>query len=67
MSRPALTGRRMNAEVGDPARAAANRPPQDGGASARSRFRVGDGNCSFESGGYNYRGGCDASHGGGRR
>ena len=55
-------------EVGDPARAAANRPPQDGGASARSRFRVGEGNCCFESGGYNYRGGCDGgSHGGGRR
>jgi hypothetical protein len=68
MSRPALAGRKMNAEEADPARGAAGRPRQDGGASATFRVRVGDGNFCFESGGYDYRSGCDgASYGGGRR
>ena len=44
MSRPALTGRKMNAEEADPARGAAGPPRQDGGASANFRFRVGGGN-----------------------
>ena len=58
----------MNAEEADPARGAAGRPRQDGGASANFRVRVGGGNFYFESGGYNYRGGCDGgSYGGGRR
>jgi hypothetical protein len=57
----------MNAEEADPARAAADRPRQDGGASANFRFRVGGGNFCFE-GGYYYRGGCDGgSYGSGRR
>jgi hypothetical protein len=46
MSRPALTGRKMNAEEADPARGATGRPRQDGGASANFRVRV--------SGGYFY-------------
>ena len=67
MSRPALTGRKMNAEEADPARGAAGRPRQDGGASANFRVRVGGGNFCFERG-YDYRGGCDGgSYGGGRR
>jgi hypothetical protein len=47
MSRPALTGREMNAEEADPARGAAGRPRQDGGASANFRVRVGGGNFYF--------------------
>ena len=63
----ALTGRKMNAEEADPARGAAGRPRQDGGASANFRVRVGGGNFCFESG-YYYRGGCDGgSYGSGRR
>jgi hypothetical protein len=68
MSRPALTGRKMNAEKADPARGAAGRPRRDGGASANLRVRVGGGNFCFEGSGYDYRGGCDGgSSGGGRR
>jgi hypothetical protein len=48
-SRPALTGRKMNAEEATPARAAAGRPRQDGGASADFRVRVGGGNFCFEN------------------
>jgi hypothetical protein len=63
-----LTGRKRNAEEGNPARGAAGPPRQDGGASANFRFRVGGSNFCFESGGYNYRGGCDGgSYGGSRR
>ncbi len=58
----------MNAEEADPARGAAGRPRQDGGASANFRVRVGGGNFCFESGGYDYHSGYDGgSHGGGRR
>jgi hypothetical protein len=58
----------MNAEEADPAREAAGRLRQDGGASANFRVRVSGGNFCFESGGFDYRGGCDGgSHGGGRR
>jgi len=39
MSRPALTGRKMNAEEADPA----------GGASADFRVRVGDGNLALRA------------------
>ena len=68
MSRPALTGIEMNAEEAVPACRAAGRPRQDGGTSANFRVRVGGGNFYFESGGYNYRGGCDGgSYGGERR
>ncbi len=68
MSRLALTGRKMNTEEADPARGAAGRPRQDEGASVNFRVRVGGGNFCFESGGYDYRGGCDGgSYGGGRR
>jgi hypothetical protein len=64
----ALPGRKMNAEEADPARGAAGRPRQDGGTSANFRVRVGGGKFCFESGGFDYRGGCDGgSHGGGRR
>jgi hypothetical protein len=57
----------MNAEEADPARGAAGRPRQDGGASPDFLVRVG-GNFCFESGGYYYRGGCDGgSYGSGRR
>jgi hypothetical protein len=64
----ALTGRKLNAEEADPARGAAGRPRQDGGASPNFRVRVSGGNFWFESGGFDYRGGCDGgSHGGGRR
>jgi hypothetical protein len=57
----------MNAEEADPARGAAGRPRQDGGASADFRVRVGGGNFCFE-GGYYYRGGCEGgSYGSGRR
>jgi hypothetical protein len=63
-----LTGRKRNAEEGNPARGAAGPPRQDGGASANFRFRVGGSNFCFESGGYNYRDGCDGgSYGGSRR
>jgi hypothetical protein len=51
MSRPALTGRKLYAEDADPASVAAGRQRQDAGASA---------NFCFESGGYDYRGGCEA-------
>jgi hypothetical protein len=58
----------MNAEEADPARGAvAGRPRQDGGASANFRVRVGGGNFYFESGGYNYSGGCDGGSCGGDR
>jgi hypothetical protein len=51
----------MNADEVDPARGAAGRPRQDGGASANFRVRVGGGN-------FYYRGGCDGgSYGSGRR
>jgi hypothetical protein len=39
----------MNAEEATPARAAAGRPRQDGGASADFRVRVGGGNFCFEN------------------
>ncbi len=58
----------MNTEEADSARGAAGRPRQDEGASVNFRVRVGGGNFCFESGGYDYRGGCDGgSYGGGRR
>jgi hypothetical protein len=67
--RKALTERKMNAErkrirpLG-----AAGRPQQDGGANANCRVRVGYGRFCFESGGYDYRDGCDdGSYGSGRR
>jgi hypothetical protein len=67
ISRPALTGRKMNAEEAVPTRGAAGRPRQDGGASPDFRVRVGGGNFCFE-GGYYYRGGCEGgSYGGSRR
>ena len=63
----AYTGRNRKAEEADPARGAAGRPRQDGGASANFRVRVGGGNFCFESG-YDYRGGCDSgSYSSGRR
>ena len=62
----ALTGRKLNAEESNPARGAAGRPRQDGGASANFRVRVSGGNFCFESGGFDYRGGCGGgSQGGG--
>ncbi len=58
----------MNAEEADPARGAAGRPRQDGGAKAEFRVRFGGFNFGFESSGHYYRGGCDSgSSGGGRR
>jgi hypothetical protein len=58
----------MNVEEADSARAAAGRPRQDGGAHANFRVRIGDGRFCFESGGYDYRDGCDdGSYGSGRR
>jgi hypothetical protein len=68
MSRLALTERKMNSEEADPVREAAGRPRQDGGANANCRVRVGYGRFCFESGGYDYRDGCDdGSYGSGRR
>jgi hypothetical protein len=64
----AIIGRKMNAEGADPARGAAGRPRQDGGANANFRVRVGDGRFCFESGGHDYRDGCDdGNYGSGRR
>jgi len=64
----ALTGRKLNAEESNPARGAAGRPRQDGGAKADFRVRFGGFNFGFESSGHYYRGGCDGgSSGGGRR
>jgi hypothetical protein len=58
----------MNAEEADPARGAAGRPRQDRGANANIRIRVSGGNFCFESGGFDYHGGCGGgSHGGDRR
>jgi hypothetical protein len=48
MSRPALTGRKMNAEEADPASETAGRPRQDGGTNANIRIRVSGGNFCFE-------------------
>jgi hypothetical protein len=47
MSRPALTGRKLNAEEADSARGAAVLSRSSGGASANFRFRVGGGNFYF--------------------
>ena len=67
MSRPALTGSKMNAEEANLALGAAGRPRQDGGAKADFRVRFGGDFC-LESRGYDYRGGCyGGSYGGGRR
>jgi hypothetical protein len=67
MSRPTLTGRKMNAEEADPARGAAGRSRKDGGANADFRVPFGGDFC-FESSGYDYCGGrYGGSYGGGRR
>ena len=64
MSRPALTGRKMNAEEADPASETAGRPRQDGGTNANIRIRASGGNFCFESGGFDYRDGGRCGGGG---